>query len=141
MVTAPVSGSTSTSQTWLPLGWLGGVGSKLPVDVEADTELAGQRTHRSIGGFRHVDQRDRLVGAGDPIAAVLELDVAGVGLHHGGGALLALLDHLIGGGFQRVAADHGRARAVGAAPDRHLGGIALHVADALERHAQNSCAI
>ena len=30
--TAPVSGSTSSSTTWAPFGWLGGVGSKLPVE-------------------------------------------------------------------------------------------------------------
>ena len=38
--------------------------------------------------------------------------------------------------FQRVAADQRRARGIGAAADRDLSGIALDVADGLERHAQ-----
>src|SRR5581483_5007242 len=58
------------------------------------------------------------------------------GLHHGGGALLTLPDHGVGGAFQRAAADHGAARAVGAAADRHLRGVALHVPNLLERNAE-----
>ena len=56
---------------------------------------------------------------------------------HGGGELLALLDHLVGGELKRIAADHHAARAVGAAADRDLRGVALHIADLLERHAED----
>ena len=38
--------------------------------------------------------------------------------------------------FERVAADQRAARGIGAAPDRHLAGIALDEADGLERHAE-----
>ena len=65
-----------------PLGWLGGVGSKLPVASRPTPNFAGERPHRRVGRLGDVDEADRLVGAGDAEAAVLELDVAGVGLHH-----------------------------------------------------------
>src|SRR5258707_6051700 len=54
--------------------------------------------------------------------SVLELDVSCVGLHHGGGHRLCLLDDDIRGTLERAAADDRTARPVGAAPERHLRG-------------------
>ncbi len=48
-VTSPVSGSTSSSQTCEPLGWLGGLGAEAAARLEADAELLRQRPHRRIG--------------------------------------------------------------------------------------------
>ena len=49
---------------------------------------------------------------------------------------LRLVDDGVGGFLERIAADLHAARAVGAAPDRHRVGVALHEADAAERHAE-----
>ena len=81
-------------------------------------------------------QRQRAVGADDVEAAVLELEVAGRRFQHHRRHRLGLLDDGVGGALERVAADMHAARAVGAAPDRHLVGVALDEADDLERHAE-----
>ena len=53
-----------------------------------------------------------------------------------GGDLLALLDDLVGGVDDRLAADRERARAVGAHAHRRLVGVAVDDLDVLERHAE-----
>ena len=65
-----------------------------------------------------------------------KIDVAGIGFHHIGGELLALFDDGIGRRLERIAADHHAARTIGAAADRDLRGVALHIADRFEGHAE-----
>ena len=79
---------------------------------------------------------DRLVGAGDPELAVLELDVGFGRLHQVGRDLLALVDDLVAGVDHGLAADRQRARAVGAHADRGLVGVAVDDVDVLVGHAQ-----
>src|SRR5262249_38689058 len=61
---------------------------------------------------------------------------ARVRLHHGGGDRLRFVDDAVRGALERAAADHRAARPVGAAPEADLRGVALHVADFFERHAE-----
>ena len=132
----PVSGSTSTSQTWQPFG----IGRRRAVADVLDVERlrpVGRQLHAAgadLVGQLH--DADRAVGAGDDELAVLELDVAGRGFERVRGDLLALLDHLGGGFDDRLAGIHHRARAAGAAAGDQLVAVALEEADLLERHAE-----
>src|SRR5213594_1021519 len=62
--TAPVSGSTSTSQMWQPLGHVGPA-----------TELVESRTICRDGCFREIEQADLPVGARDAEDAIGIFDV------------------------------------------------------------------
>ena len=104
--------------------------------LEADTELFRHRSHRGVEGLRHLGQRNHLVGADHAERAVLEFEIAFGGFHHRSGHRLGFFDDRGGCDFQSIAADQRGARRIGAAADRHLVGIALDVADGLERHAQ-----
>src|SRR5262245_58034899 len=104
--------------------------------LEPHAEFLGQRPHRRIGRLGDIRDGDRAVGADDTVFPVLELDVGGIRLHQRGSHRLALLDDRLGGFEQGIAADGRASGAVGAAPDRHLGGVALHVTDGFERHAE-----
>src|SRR3977135_1493470 len=68
-------------------------------------------------------------------AASASISAAAGGVHQRRCQRLALLDDRVGRRQQRVAADDSAARPIGAAADRNLGGVALHVADRFERHA------
>ena len=72
-----------------------------------------------------LQERHRLVGAGDGELAFGEGDVGGVRFDEMRGKALAVLDHVVGRGAQRAAADHHAARGVGAAADRDLVGVGL----------------
>ena len=115
------------------IGMTGRIGAEATVRLETDAEFVGERAHRRIGGLGHVGDGDRLVGADDAILAVLELDVRRVCLHQRGGQLLALRNDGLARRLQRIASDDRAAGAIGAAADRDLGGVALHVADVFER--------
>jgi hypothetical protein len=56
-------------------------------------------------------------------------EIAGIRLHQIGGKLLALLHDLVSRGLQGIAADHHAPRSVGTPADRHLSGVALHIAN------------
>ena len=103
--------------------------------LEADAHLLGQRPHRRVEGLGHVRQRDGLVGADHPERPFLEFEVAFGCFHQRRRHRLGLLDNGVGRDLERIAADHHAARAIGAAADLHLRGVALHVADLLERNA------
>src|SRR5262249_61926541 len=60
----------------------------------------------------------------------------GASIHQAAGELLAFAHDATAPHLECIAADHGAARAVSAAPDRHLGGVALHVANVFERNAE-----
>ena len=90
----------------------------------------------SGGSFRpcaqlvgQLEDADAAIGAGDDEAAVGELDVDHRRFHHVRGDLLALLDQLVAGLEEGLAADQRRLRAAGAAADLELVGIALQQAE------------
>ena len=86
--------------------------------------------------LRHRRQRQRAVGADDVEAAILEFEIACGCFQHHGRHGLGLLDDGVGGALERVAPDMHAARAIGAAADRNLVGVALNEADRIKRHAE-----
>ena len=122
----PVSGSTSTSATWQPLGKVDAPGPSLTCVTSSDCGAsAGSLT----------PSRSFCASSMMPIARSVpamtkrpsrELDVGGGGLEHVRGDLLALLDHLGGGLDDRGAAVHDRFRAAAAAAGDEPIAVALH---------------
>ena len=91
---------------------------------------------RREGRQRHLGDRGALVGALDGEPAVGELEVVDARLEQVRRQRLGLLDDLVGGQHQRLAADHQGPRAVGVqALVRDLG-VAVQDLDVLEGHAE-----
>src|SRR5262249_16774164 len=112
-VTAPVSGSTSTSQTWQPLGHVACLGATVPVSSNPRRLPAGRRG--ALGARAPpLLAAPRLLRPRHGQLAVGEHDVRLRRLQELGSDLPALGDPLIGRGPQGGAADHGGARAHGA---------------------------
>ena len=84
------------------------------VRVERRLDPVGQVVRGEHGG-RDLADRHALVGAADREPAAGELEVVDRRLEQVRRDRLGLLDHLVGGPDQRLAADHQRARAVGVA--------------------------
>ena len=120
---------------WQPFGKFERVGVNVPTASRPTPNSAGQPTGANER-FARSTSADRLVGADHGELAVLELDVAGRGFQHVAGHLLGLLDHHLGGVLQRRAADGHAARAVGAAAEADLVGVALDHADGVEIDAE-----
>ena len=97
---------------------------------------AGRQIVRGVGGKRHLEPRHVLVGAGDLQRAVLDDDVALVGLHQMRGDLLGLGLDLVERLDDRRHADRAGARAVGAHAHLHLVGVAMDDRHAVDRHAE-----
>ncbi len=120
-VTRPVSVSTSTIETCAPNGkvapfWVKSVSEPSPhvVLVRPGGELAP-----ADAGAGDAADREPAVG---------QLDVGGVGLQHPGGDAAGLVQHLVGGLADRVAAELQRARPAGAAAGADQCGVGLDVA-------------
>jgi len=117
------------------VGWLGGLALKLPVasSPRRISRSAAPSAHRRLGD---VGNGDHLVGADNAVlpslnsisAASASIKAAAIGL-----PFSMIASDALG---ERVAADGRAAGAVGAATDRNLGGVTLHVADGFERHAE-----
>src|SRR5581483_12230969 len=66
--------------------------------LQAERLARGQLAGAAVGGGGDLAPAHRLLGgAGDAEAAVLELDIVGVGLEQAGGDALRLVDHRVGG--------------------------------------------
>ncbi len=118
-----------------PVRETGDLGRERADALEPDAELAGNMD-RHERHLRDLLEGHFLVGAGDHELAVRELDVGGVGFHEVGRELLAALDHLVGRGAERAAADHHRAGGISAASDRHLVRVGLGKAHILDRDVE-----
>ncbi len=121
----------------LDLAHMGGVGEgrrgRLVGSEGGKPTIRARRLQRGrVGHARHVGQVDRAVGAGDGEGAVVEFDVACVGLEMVRGDNLALVDDLVRRLGQRAAAQAGGTGAKGAMAVGHLVSVALDIADLLE---------
>ena len=86
--------------------------------------------------FRQLRNADGPVGPRHHEPSCAELDVRRRGLERLAGQFLSFLDDKVRGLRDRRAAHHHRARAAGAGAEHELVGVALHEADAFERHAK-----
>ena len=91
---------------------------------------------RDVSGERDVRESLLAIGSGNRKFARLELDVLFAALQKMRSDLLALENHFVARLRQRRAADHQRARAIGAHAELHLVGVAKDDIDVLERHAE-----
>ena len=97
---------------------------------------AGGQVVSGVRGERHLEPGQRLVRAGHLQLAVLDDDVAFVGLHQMRGDLLRLRLHLVERLDDRRHADRTRTGTISAHAHLHLVGIAMDDGDAVDRHAE-----
>ena len=126
--------------TWQSFRIIRRLGCERAGCFEADLELRRQE-HRTVKRLGHGGQRQRAVGADDVEAAILEFDIAGCSLHHHRRHGFGFLDDSVSGALERIATNMHAARAVRAAPDRYLVGIALDETDRLGGTPSHSCTI
>ena len=88
---------------------------------------------RDIGGQSDFGDGLGLVGADDPVGALVELDVVDRGLHQMSRNLAALEDDLVAGPHDGGSANGDGSRPVGAHSHGDAVGIALHDLDILDR--------
>ena len=97
---------------------------------------AGRQVVGGIGGERHLEPGQTLVGARDLQLAALDDDVALVGLHQMRRDLLGLGLDLVERLDDRRHADGAGARPIGAHAHLHLVGVAMDDVDAVDGHAE-----